>query len=206
MRRVVVTGLGAVTPLGIGARHTWNRVLASHNGIVSVSHLQPSSQWAELPSRIAGLVPTGSASEGKWQASDWVGKGEERRMAKFALYAVAATEMALQDAGWKPRTLEECEMVGVCLGSGIGNLGDLVETSLAYHSGVSHLHNDQIIVLNLSGIQESVAALCAQAAHQSGCGTYINEVWTPRPESHRNYSLYNRSTCDWRRFSVYRFR
>lgn len=161
MRRVVVTGLGAVTPLGIGARHTWNRLLGSHNGIVSVSILQPRSQWAELPSRVAGLVPTGSASEGKWQASDWIGKGEERRMAKFAQYAIAATEMALQDAGWKPKTQEECEMVGVCLGSGIGNLDDLVETSLAYHSGVSHLNDGQVIVLSLSGIQESVATFCA---------------------------------------------
>jgi len=58
-------------------------------------------------------------------------------MAKFTQYAVAATEMALQDAGWKPQTLEECEMAGVCLGSGIGNLDELVDTSLAYHNGVS---------------------------------------------------------------------
>lgn len=137
MRRVVVTGLGAITPLGVGARHIWNRLLASQSGIVSVSHLEPRSKWAELPSRVAGLVPIGSASEGNWQASDWVDKSEERRMAKFTQYAVAATEMALQDAGWKPKTLEECEMAGVCLGSGIGNLDELVDTSLAYHNGVS---------------------------------------------------------------------
>jgi 3-oxoacyl-[acyl-carrier-protein] synthase II len=137
MRRVVVTGLGAITPLGVGARHTWNRLLASHSGIVSVSHLEPHSQWAELPSRVAGLVPIGSVSEGKWQVSDWIDKSEERRMAKFTQYAVAATEMALQDAGWKPKSQEECEMAGVCLGSGIGNLDELVDTSLAYHNGVS---------------------------------------------------------------------
>lgn len=137
MRRVVVTGLGAVTPLGIGARHTWKRLLAGDSGIVSVSHLQPSSKWAELPSRVAGLVPLGSISEGKWQASDWIDKSEERRMAKFTQYAVAATEMALQDAGWRPHTQEQREMTGVCLGSGIGNLDDVVDTSVAYHNGVS---------------------------------------------------------------------
>jgi 3-oxoacyl-[acyl-carrier-protein] synthase II len=65
-------------------------------------------------------------------------KSEERRMAKFTQYAIAATEEALQDAGWRPRTLEECEMTGVCLGSGIGNLDELVDTSLAYHNGVSY--------------------------------------------------------------------
>jgi 3-oxoacyl-[acyl-carrier-protein] synthase II len=58
-------------------------------------------------------------------------------MAKFTQYAVAATEMALRDAGWKPRGKEECEMTGVCLGSGIGNFDEVVNTSLAYESGVS---------------------------------------------------------------------
>lgn len=138
MRRVVVTGLGAITPLGLGARHVWNRLLAGHSGIVSTAHLQPHAQWAELPSRVAGLVPAGGASEGKWRASDWIGTSEERRMAKFAQYAVAATEMALRDAGWRPKTLEECEMAGVCLGSGIGNLDELVDTALAYNSGVRY--------------------------------------------------------------------
>lgn len=145
MRRVVVTGLGAITPLGINARHTWNRLLESHSGIVSVSHLQPQSQWAELPSRVAGLVPTGSASQGEWQASDWIDKNEERRMAKFTQYAIAAAEMALHDAGWKPQTLEECESAGVCLGSGIGNLDELVDTTLAYHRGVSCVLQDIVV-------------------------------------------------------------
>lgn len=137
MRRVVVTGLGAITPLGVGAHVAWRSLLAGHSGIVSVSQIQPQAQWTELPSRVAGLVPTGNASEGRWQASDWIDKSEERRMAKFTQYAVAATEMALQDAGWWPKTLEESEMAGVCLGSGIGNLDELVDTSLAYHNGVS---------------------------------------------------------------------
>jgi 3-oxoacyl-[acyl-carrier-protein] synthase II len=137
MRRVVITGLGAVTPLGLGARHTWNRLLASHSGIVSLSHLQPQPQWTELPSQVAGLVPTGSAIDGHWQAPDWIDKGEQRRMAKFTQYAIAATEMAMRDAGWEPTTDEAREMAGVCLGSGIGNLEDLVDTSLAYNVGVS---------------------------------------------------------------------
>ena len=138
MRRVVVTGLGAITPLGVGIRRTWTRLLASHCGIVSVANLEPSARWKELPSTVAGIVSQGKMEEGKWQASEWVDKGEERRMAKFTQYAIAATEMALQDAGWRPQTQEDKEVTGVCLGSGIGNLEELYKTRIAYEKTVSH--------------------------------------------------------------------
>ena len=138
MRRVVVTGLGAITPLGLGIRRTWSRLLASECGIVSTSNLEPPARWRELPSQVAGIVPIGSHEEGKWQASDWLEKGDERRMAKFTQYAIAATEMAFLDAGWKPQTQQEKETTGVCLGSGIGNLDELYNTSLAYNSAVSY--------------------------------------------------------------------
>ena len=137
MRRVVVTGLGAVTPLGVGIRQTWSRLLASESGIVSVANLEPSTRWRELPSTVAGIVPQGSKEEGKWQASDWLGRGEERRMAKFTQYAIAASEMAFEDAGWRPQTQKEKEATGVCLGSGIGNLEELYDTSIAYQQTVS---------------------------------------------------------------------
>jgi 3-oxoacyl-[acyl-carrier-protein] synthase II len=138
MRRVVVTGLGAITPLGVGIRQTWKRLLASESGIVSVAHLEPAPKWRELPSTVAGLVPQGSKGEYKWQASDWLEKGAERRMAKFTQYAMAATEMALVDAGWRPHKQEDKEMTGVCLGSGIGNLEELYNTSIAYDKAVSY--------------------------------------------------------------------
>jgi 3-oxoacyl-[acyl-carrier-protein] synthase II len=139
MRRVVVTGLGAITPLGVGIRHTWKRLLASESGLASVTHLEPAPRWRELPSTVAGIVPQGSKAEGKWQASDWLEKGDERRMAKFAQYAIAATEMALVDAGWRPHTQEDRETTGVCLGSGIGNLEELYNTSIAYDKTVSYV-------------------------------------------------------------------
>lgn len=137
MRRVVVTGLGAITPLGVGIRQTWKRLLASECGIVSVADLEPSKRWRELPSTVAGIVPSGSKSEGKWQPSDWLEKGEERRMARFTQFAVAATEMALEDSGWKPHKQEDKEATGVCLGSGIGNLEELYNTSVTYEKDVS---------------------------------------------------------------------
>lgn len=137
MRRVVVTGLGAITPLGVGVRRTWNRLLAGDSGIVSTAKFGPSPQWRELPSTVAGIVPEGSKGEGKWQVSDWLNKGDERRMAKFTQYAIAATEMALEDAGWRPTKQEDKEATGVCLGSGIGNLEELYTTSVAYDKTVS---------------------------------------------------------------------
>jgi 3-oxoacyl-[acyl-carrier-protein] synthase II len=137
MRRVVVTGLGAITPLGVGIRQTWKRLLASECGIVSVADFEPSQRWRELPSTVAGIVASGGKDEGKWQASDWLDKGEERRMARFTQFAVAATEMAMTDAGWRPHKQEDKEATGVCLGSGIGNLEELYNSSVIYERDVS---------------------------------------------------------------------
>lgn len=137
MRRVVITGLGAITPLGVGLRHTWSRLLAGHSGLVSTSHLEPSERWAELPSRVAGLVPLGAKATGGWTASEHVTKSQERTLARFTQYALAATQEALNDAGWKPSKQEELEMTGVCMGSGIGNLKEMYDTSVVYSNGVS---------------------------------------------------------------------
>ena len=136
MRRVVVTGLGAVTPLGVGIRLTWSRLLAGHSGIVSVASRQPQARWKELTSTVAGVVPTGGA-EGEWKAANWLSASDQRRMSTFTQYAVAASEMALKDAEWHARNPEEQEMTGVCLGSGIGNLDEIYDTSLVHQADVS---------------------------------------------------------------------
>ena len=136
MRRVVVTGLGAITPLGVGIRRTWARLLAGDSGIVSITGLEPQARWQELTSKVAGLVPSGEG-EGRWRASDWLNATEQRRMSRFTQYAVAASGMALKDAGWEPKGHEQLEATGVCLGSGIGNLDEIYETSLAHNQGVS---------------------------------------------------------------------
>lgn len=135
MRRVVVTGLGAITPLGVGVRRTWSRLLAGDSGIVSVTDLEPQARWRELTSTVAGLVPSGEG-EGQWRASDWLSATDQRRMSKFTQYAIAASDMALKDAEWKPESQEQLEATGVCLGSGIGNLDEIYETSLAHNQGV----------------------------------------------------------------------
>ncbi|KAK5143505.1 Mitochondrial beta-keto-acyl synthase, partial [Rachicladosporium monterosium] len=126
MRRVVITGLGAVTPLGAGIKHTWRRLLECGSGIVSTS--SRGAQFETLPSRVAGLVPLGSREDGKWQAKDWLPASEERQMALFAQYAIASAQEALDDAGWHPTAQHDLEATGVTIGSGIGNLDEAYNT------------------------------------------------------------------------------
>lgn len=133
MRRVVVTGLGAITPLAAGIRKTWQRLLDSSCGIVSTSSL--GTPFETLPSRVAGLVPSGNLNDGRWQAKDWLRTSEERQMALFAQYAVAAAQEALDDAGWQPSAVKDLEATGVAIGSGIGNLDEAYNTSVAFHEG-----------------------------------------------------------------------
>ncbi|KAK4502252.1 hypothetical protein PRZ48_005677 [Zasmidium cellare] len=83
--------------------------------------------------RVAGLVPLGSREQGRWQAKDWLGASEERQMAVFAQYAIAAAQEALEDAAWHPTKQADLEATGVTIGSGIGNLDEAYSTSVAFH-------------------------------------------------------------------------
>jgi 3-oxoacyl-[acyl-carrier-protein] synthase II len=140
MRRVVVSGLGAVTPLGVGARLSWSRVLAGHSGIVSVANSEPQKLWRSLPSTVAGVVPRSGIEEGCWRPDDWLTVAEQRRMSVFTQYAIVAATEALADAGWAPSKEEELEATGVCLGSGIGNLDDMYRTAVAFDQEVRTGH------------------------------------------------------------------
>ena len=138
MRRVVVTGLGAVTPLGVGAKHSWRRLLQGESGLRSVAELEPRAQWRDLTSTVAGLVPTTDVGDStQWDASRWLSQPDQRRMSKFTQYAVAAADMAIEDAGGLSAVCRDPTMTGVCLGSGIGNLDEIYETSLAFSKDVS---------------------------------------------------------------------
>ncbi|KAJ5662655.1 Thiolase-like subgroup [Penicillium macrosclerotiorum] len=114
-------------------RRTWKRLLDGQCGIVNVN--QRDKRFAEIPCQIAAVVPSGTKEDGGWTASEWLSRGEERKMAQFAQYAMAATEEALQDAGWKPELFEQREATGVCLGSGIGNFDEIYNTVVAYEKG-----------------------------------------------------------------------
>ncbi|KIV82847.1 beta-ketoacyl-acyl-carrier-protein synthase II, variant 1 [Exophiala sideris] len=181
MRRVVVTGLGAVTPLGVGVRRTWQRLLNGECGIVSTRHL--GDEFANIPSQVAGLVPVSPDQEGSWKATAHVTSTELRQTAKFAQYGLAASAEALKDAGFENGNGLDPEMTGVCLGSGIGNLEELYETSLAYHQEKNYRKIHPLFVprllinlgaghismrYGLKGPNHAVTTACTTGAHSLG--------------------------------------
>lgn len=200
MRRVVVTGLGAVTPLGVGVKQTWARLLAAESGIVSVAHWEPQKRWKDLTSTVAGVVPKANPSasgrgEGLWNASDWLTVTDQRRMSLFSQYAAAAADMALDDASWKPTRQEDLEATGVCIGSGIGNLEELYDTALAFEEFVGKILSRRIKSFLLtpvsSGLPESDTSVCAKDPHKSRCRARLNEVRLPGPKSCSHHSMYH---------------
>ncbi|KAM7202325.1 3-oxoacyl--synthase [Naviculisporaceae sp. PSN 640] len=194
MRRVVVTGLGAITPLGVGVQPTWRRLIAGACGITSVADLEPQAKWRELTSTVAGLVPRAPVNSQEkgvtnhtWKASDWLEPSEERRMSRFTQYSIAAAEMALRDAGFAGERAgqiseSDANNMGVCLGSGIGNLEELYETTLGYekdgYKKVSPLFVPKILInlaaghismkYNLRGPNHSATTACTTGAHSIG--------------------------------------
>jgi 3-oxoacyl-[acyl-carrier-protein] synthase II len=126
MRRVVVTGLGMVTPLACGVEPTWQRLLAGQSGIGRIENFEVS----DLPCKIAGQIPRGDGSEGTFNPDQWMEPKEQRKVDQFILFAMAAAKQALDDADWHPQQYEDQIASGVLLGSGIGGIEGIAETAL----------------------------------------------------------------------------
>src|SRR5574341_630526 len=115
MRRVVITGLGLVSPLGCGYGTTWDRLIAGHNAARRIENFDVS----DLSCQVACQVPHGDGSNGSFNPSDWMEPKEQRKVDDFIIYAMCAATQALKDAGWKADTQEKQERTGVLIGSGI---------------------------------------------------------------------------------------
>ncbi len=126
MRRVVVTGLGMVSPLGGGVETSWRRLIAGENGFGRIQGFEID----DLPCQIAAHVPRGDGSNGTFNPDQWMEPKEQRKVDDFILYAMAASTEALRDANWKPETYEQQISTGVMFGSGIGGLSGIADTSL----------------------------------------------------------------------------
>ncbi|GAC1329125.1 MAG: beta-ketoacyl-ACP synthase II [Beijerinckiaceae bacterium] len=126
MRRVVVTGLGMVSPLGCGVETNWRRLVASENGFARIETFDVS----DLPCKIAGQVPRGDGSDGTFDADAWMEPKEQRKVDDFILYAISAATQALSDADWHPQSEDDQTSTGVIFGSGIGGLNGIYETSV----------------------------------------------------------------------------
>lgn len=178
MKRVVVTGLGLVSPLGCGVDATWERLVAGRSGIGAIQ----SFDVADLPAKIAAQVPRGETAEGYFNADDWVSPKDQRRMDTFIVYAMAATEQAVADADWKPVDEEERRRTGVLIGSGIGGLPEIARGSALMERGQTRKLSPFFIpaaLINLAsghvsikygfkGPNHAVVTACATGAHALG--------------------------------------
>ncbi|ATQ69507.1 MULTISPECIES: beta-ketoacyl-ACP synthase II [Methylosinus] len=178
MRRVVVTGLGIVSPLGCGVDVNWKKLIAGGHGFRRIDTFEAS----DLACQIAGIVPRGDGSNGSFDADAWFEPKEQRKVDDFIVYAASAATQALADAGWKADTPEKQESTGVLIGSGIGGLGGIYETSLIlkekgprrvspfFISGrIINLASGYVSIMHgLKGPNHAVVTACSTGAHAIG--------------------------------------
>src|SRR5947208_15611683 len=126
MRRVVVTGLGMVTPLGCGVDTTWARIIDGKSGARKIDTFEV----ADLASRIACVNPRGDGSDGTFNPDQWMETKEQRKVDDYIIFAMAAARQALDDADWHPSTEEDKCASGTLIGSGIGGLSGIADTAL----------------------------------------------------------------------------
>ena len=176
MRRVVVTGLGLVTPLACGVEASWKRLIASESGLKTITHFDVS----DLPSRVAGVVPR--EGEDAFRVDEWVPPKEQKKMGDFILFAIAAATQAINDSGWKPEAEEDKERTGVMIGSGIGGLEEIERTVMEMHekgprrvspffipSCLINLASGHVsIMYGFKGPNHSVVTACSTGAHAIG--------------------------------------
>lgn len=178
MRRVVVTGLGMVTPLGSGVEATWSRLIAGDSGAAKVTAFDVS----DLACRIACSVPFGDGSDGTFNPDQWMESKEQRKVDPFIVYAMAAAGQALDDAGWHPTSHEDQCATGVMIGSGIGGIGGIYDASVTLHDKgprrispffipgrIINLASGQVSIAHgLKGPNHAVVTACSTGAHAIG--------------------------------------
>ncbi|MDJ0614220.1 MAG: beta-ketoacyl-ACP synthase II [Rhizobiaceae bacterium] len=178
MRRVVVTGIGMVTPLGCGAEETWKNILAGKNAAEKIDNFEVS----DIAAQIACQIPQGDGSNGTYNPDDWMEPKEQRKVDPFIVYSMAASEMALNDADWHPTEDEDRFRTGVLIGSGIGGLQGIEQTSLLLAERgprrvspffipgrLINLASGQVSIRHgLKGPNHSVVTACSTGAHAIG--------------------------------------
>src|SRR3954464_12399973 len=129
MRRVVVTGMGMVTPLGCGVETNWSRLIAGESGARKIDTFEVS----DITCKIAGMIPYGDGTGGTYNRDQWMEPKEQRKVDKFIVYAMCAAKQALEHSGWKPTTPDEQFTTGVMIGAGIGGVEGIAETAITLH-------------------------------------------------------------------------
>jgi 3-oxoacyl-[acyl-carrier-protein] synthase II len=178
MRRVVVTGLGMVTPLACGVEPTWERILKGKSGARRIEKFDVS----DLPCKIACQIPRGDGTDGTYNPDQWMEPKEQRKVDEFIVYGLCAARQALDDANWHPKTADEQNATGVLLGSGIGGVeGIAAGAALMKEKGprrispffipgrIINLASGYVsIEFGLKGPNSSVVTACSTGSHAIG--------------------------------------
>jgi len=178
MNRVVVTGLGMLTPLGCGVEHTWNRLLNGESGARRVEHFDVS----DLQCKIACVIPRGDGANGTYNADQWMEPKEQRKVDEFIVFAMCAARQALDDANWHPKSYEDQTRSGVLIGSGIGGIEGIAETAITLKEKgprrvspffipgrIINLASGYVSIEHgLKGPNHSVVTACSTGAHAIG--------------------------------------
>ena len=177
-RRVVVTGLGLVSPLGVGVNNCWERLVNSKSGIKNIDHFNVS----DLPCKIAGIIPSGTAQNGGLDLDEWINQKNQRKLDRFIMLGLIAAQEAVEDSGLFDLSDNEKNRIGVMVGSGIGGLQTIAETTLILEekgprrispffipSSLINLISGQIsIKYGFKGPNHSVVTACATGSHAIG--------------------------------------
>jgi len=178
MRRVVVTGMGMVTPLGCGLEATWSRLIAGDSGARKIDTFEV----ADLACQIACMVPYGDGANGTYNPDDWMEPKEQRKVDKFIVYAMCAAKQALEHAGWKPTTPDEQNTTGVMIGAGIGGVEGIADTAITLHERgprrvspffipgrIINLASGYVSIAHgLKGPNSAVVTACSTGSHAIG--------------------------------------
>ncbi len=178
LRRVVVTGMGIVSPLGCGIEATWSNILAGKSGAKRIDDFQVD----DIACQIAHRIPLGDYADGKFNPDEWMDVKEQRKVDPFIIYAMAAATQAIADAGVEPKTEEEKYRIGTLIGSGIGGIGGIYDASITLHERgprrispffipgriINMASGNVSIRFGLKGPNHSVVTACSTGAHAIG--------------------------------------
>jgi len=178
MRRVVVTGMGMLTPLGCGVETTWARLLKGESGAKRVDRFDVS----DIACQIACVIPRGDGSDGTYNPDQWMEPKEQRKVDDFIVYAMCAARQALDDADWRPESYQDQTTTGVLIGSGIGGIEGIAETAVTLHERgprrvspffipgrIINLASGYVsIEFGLKGPNSAVVTACSTGAHAIG--------------------------------------
>ena len=178
MRRVVVTGLGLVTPLADGVEASWSRILDGQSGAGPITGFDAS----RLVTQYACEVPLGDGTDGTFNADKYMEPKEQRKVDTFIMFGVAAAQQAIEDSGWLPTDREDQERTGVLIGSGIGGLNSIANTAIMMHEkgprrvspffvpgALINLISGQVSIrYGFRGPNHSVVTACSTGAHAIG--------------------------------------